>query len=149
MTRRLLLGFVLGVMVQILPVEEEARARSIYAYTGKARQGEHRTCFVRGPTHAVRSLCSEDFIVPLNTDNSGSKTLTFTSRATASGAQCRAVGNNRYGTAQSASAFKSIPTDANFLSRTTASVVVPSNGVFFGDCRMNPGSELFAFDYAR
>ncbi len=33
MNRRLLLGFVLGAMVQILPVEEEARARSIYAYT--------------------------------------------------------------------------------------------------------------------
>ncbi len=130
-------------------MESDAVARSVTASTGQARVGSQASCFTYSfTTGAVTSTCSTDFIVPLTTDASGNKSLTFTSRATAAGASCRAVANNRFGTSFSGSAFLSVPVNANFVSQTTGSVFVPGLGVFFADCITNSGTSLNEFDYA-
>jgi len=149
MSKRLVMGLLLSVLVLAPPARQEALARSIPAYAGKARLGQDRTCFVREGPHGIMSRCTEDFIVPLTVDGAGTKTLTFSGRATTSGAQCRAVANDPFGTAYSASDFRTIPIDNNLVSRTTGAVTVPSAGVFFADCSMNENSVLSAFDYAR
>lgn len=154
--RRLLTGFFVCTAILMVSVQEQASARSVAAWVGKPRFGPHfAECFFWGEFSSeyhpsVSSVCDADFMVPLWTDNSGTKTLTFTAGAYTEGASCRAVASDPLGRFHSASAFRSIPvTDiGEYRSRTTGEVSVPTGGAFFADCIMNPYAELVEFDYA-
>jgi len=125
-----------------------ASARSVDASTGTHRLGSQANCFdVDFSTGQVNSSCVADFEVPLTTDSAGFKNLTYTRKATAAGAVCRAVSNNRFGTAISATAFDSVPVSASFVSFTFAAINIPAQGVFFADCITNAGTSLDEFDY--
>jgi hypothetical protein len=131
-----------------LAVAGGASARSVDAMSGTAAVGSNANCFnVNFNTGEVSSTCFADFETPLTTDSPGFKNLTYTRRATAAGAVCRAVSNNRFGTAPSATAFDPVPVSPTFLSFTFAAVNVPAQGVFFADCITNPGTNLDEFDY--
>lgn len=125
-----------------------ASARSVAAHTGQARIGSQSNCFdANFTTGEVTSTCNADFLVPLTTDSAGNKNLTYTRKATAVGASCRAISNNRFGTAPQATAFDSVPVSASFLSFTFAAINVPGQGVFLADCITNPGAAFQEFDY--
>jgi len=150
-----LVGYFACAALLALALQQTAAARSLSAFSGKSRRGSDTECFSQHGENpdfpqSVWSSCNADFIVPLTTDASGTKSLTFTGRAGAAGAQCRAVASDRFGDNVSASAFRSIPvTDYyDYESRTTADVAVPSMGTFFADCIMNVDSELVEFDYS-
>ena len=144
------IGLLVGTALLLPALEDFASGRSVSAFTGHARVGSNGDCFVpenEFTVPSIKSECSADFIVPLTVDNAGTKTVQFTSRAINSGAACRAVANDPSGTALSVSLFKSVPVSADYGSQTTASVVVPSMGVFFADCIANSGAEFYEFDY--
>jgi hypothetical protein len=125
-----------------------ASARSVAAHTGDARLGSQSNCFDASfTTGEVTSTCNADFLVPLTTDSAGGKNLTYTRKATAAGASCRAISNNRFGTAPQATAFDAVPVSASFVSFTFAAINVPAQGVFLADCITNPGTALQEFDY--
>lgn len=125
-----------------------ASARSVSAHTGKARIGSQSNCFDASfSSGEVTSTCNADFLVPLTTDTPGNKNLTYTSRATAAGAICRAISNNRFATAPVATAFQAVPVSASFVSFTFGAIPVPPQGVFLADCITNPGTALMEFDY--
>lgn len=150
MKSKVSLGLVALGIVLLPTFADSALARSVSAFTGQARLGDSVGCFVAGggfTAKSIKSACLADFIVPLTVDNAGTKSLTFTGRATSSGAQCRVVANDPTGTALSTSPFRSIPVGADFASQTTNSVSVPAMGVFFADCMTNDGTELYEFDY--
>ncbi len=86
-------------------------ARSVAAHTGSARVGTQASSFSADFGNGVVTnvgTVSADYLVPLTTDSPGNKNLTFTSRATAAGASCRAISTNRFGTGISATAFQPI-----------------------------------------
>jgi hypothetical protein len=125
-----------------------ASARSVAAHTGQARVGAQSNCFdANFVTGEVTSTCSADFLVPLTTDTTGNKALTYTRKATAVGAQCRAISNNRFATNPQSTAFDNVPVSAAFLSFTFAPINVPPQGVFLADCITNPGAAFQEFDY--
>lgn len=125
-----------------------ASARSVSAHEGQARIGSQTNCFDASfVSGEVTSTCNADFLVPLTTDSAGFKNLTYTRRATAAGAVCRAISNNRFATAPQATAFDPVPVNAAFVSFTFAAINVPPQGVFLADCITNPGTALMEFDY--
>jgi hypothetical protein len=125
-----------------------ASARSVDAATGSARVGSQANCFNSSfITGAVDSTCSADFLIPLQLDTAGAKAINFTSRATAAGASCRAVANNRFGTGFNASPFVAIPVSAVYVAQVTTAVNTVGAGVFFADCITNSGTSLLEFDY--
>lgn len=152
MIKQIQLGVLMGMAILLLAFEEPAAARSVSATTGKARRSQEVSCFNYSfSTGVVTSTCDADFIVPLTTDRSGSKALTVTGRTASGpvGAVCRAVANDRFGTAFSASPFVDLPVGSAYVTRTTASVSVPSMGVFFADCITTASARLSEFDYVQ
>jgi len=138
--------------ILLLPVmADQASARSATASTGRARLGSQDSCFSFSVTSgSVTSTCGADFIVPLTTDHSGTKAISFTSRLADDDtppACCRAVANDPYGTAYSASSFVYLPHSDSYQSQSTGSVSVPHMGVFFADCILSDGAKLDEFDY--
>jgi len=150
MNKQTVLSLVALVGLSAAAFEERAMAARIApASTGRARVSEQGWCFdFNYDTGAVDSFCNADFIVPLTTDNSGTKSLNFTSRATSAGAQCRAVANNRFATSVSASPWRSVSVSDTYTIDTTGEVVVPSMGVFFAHCVTNVGASLARVYYS-
>jgi len=149
MVKRISIGLLASAALFVLALEGGASARSVSASTGKARYRTDTPCFSYSfTTGVVTSSCTSDFIVPLTTDHSGTKSLAVTGKATGPGAAiCRAVANNRFATALSASQFVEIPVSTSYVQVRTGSVSVPSKGVFLADCIVNNGTRLSEFDY--
>jgi len=151
MIQRISIGLLASVALLVPALEDGASARAVSAATGKARYNSDAPCFTYSfSTGVVASTCVTDFIVPLTTDHSGAKTLKVTGKTPlffGSSASCRAVANDRFATAISASQFVSIPI-GTFATATTGAVSVPSKGVFLADCRVNSGTSLSEFDYS-
>lgn len=126
-----------------------ASARGVSASSGSARVGGQEPCFNSDPlTGAVTSTCNADFLVPLTADTPGAKAVTYTRRATAAGAACRIMTNNRFGTAPAGTAFNPVPVSVPFLTFTFGAVIVPAQGVLFAHCVTNPGTAVNEFDYS-
>lgn len=137
-----------AVGLMVMTVAGAAWARSVLASSGHARIGSQASCFnVNFTTGAVDSTCNADFIVPLTTDTAGAKPVNLTARATAPGAICRTVANNRFATSFSASPGVAIAVSAAYVPHALSAVVVPAQGVFFVDCITNPGTSLLELDY--
>jgi hypothetical protein len=151
MNKRIAIGLLASTAFLLPALETPASARSVSATTGKARFIEDTACFrFSYLTGAVTSTCAADFIVPLTVDTSGSKAITFRSRADGGGLKaCRAVANDRFGTALSASAWVPVPWSSNYVTETTGTVSVPAMGVFLADCIASDGTELMEFDYTK
>ena len=126
----------------------EAEARSVTAATGAARLGSQVNCFNKDfSTGAVNSTCNADFLVGLVADTAGAKNINLTARATAAGASCRVVANNRFGTAISASPFVPLTVGGSYVSHFLNGAVLPGSGVLFLDCILNNGASLNEIDY--
>ncbi|MFZ5890262.1 MAG: hypothetical protein ACOY0T_04265 [Myxococcota bacterium] len=124
-------------------------ARSVVATDGRPLNGAQWGCFnANVGTGAVTSTCNANFEIPLVLDTFGAKVVNMSARATAGGAACRSVGNNRVGTAFTASPWVPVPVAAGFVNMNLAGAVVPGNGVLFVDCVTNPGTSFIQFDYA-
>lgn len=158
MIRKISMGLLLGAGLLLPMLEERATARSVSASTAAVFPPPHlvgeRCAEFDFTTGALVAACDATVIVPLTTDRSGTKTLTFTARAdfpvpSSGGPACRAVATDRFGTSFSASPFIEFPTGSpEFESQTTAAVAVPSRGIFVAHCIVNEGTELAEFDYA-
>lgn len=126
------------------------RARSLSATAGHARLTSGVSSFTYDfNTGAAMNIggTSNDFIVPLVIDSSGSKAVNFTAtQPTSSFASCRAVANNRLGTSLSASSFAFFPV-GSFGAVGTGAVSVPGSGTFFLDCEMTSNSQILEIDY--
>lgn len=142
----------LGAVLLLPALADQASARSATASTGRSNRSSDASCFKFSVYDgSVGSRCSADFIVPLTTDHSGTKTISFTSKHTnenGAPAYCRAVANDPLGTAFSASGFVHIAPSADYVARTTGAVVVPHMGVFFADCILTDGARLNEFNYS-
>lgn len=126
-----------------------ASARSLAAFSGRPTGGANFSCFTAfGTTGHVQNSCGfTGFMVPLVVDTGGGKSVGFTARASATGSSCRSVSNNRFGTALAASPSVPIPVSGPLQLLTTASISIPSAGVFFMDCGLQNGTVLGAFNY--
>jgi hypothetical protein len=120
----------------------------VTAAIGDARNGTQVNCFSASfSTGAITSTCSADFLVPLSADSAGVKNINMTARATAAGASCRVVANNRFGTAISSSPFVALTVGPNYVAHFLNGAVLPGSGVLFVDCIMNNGASLNEIDY--
>jgi hypothetical protein len=150
MIKKALMGAVasLAAIGALAGSSSEAEARSVTAATGDARVGSQSNCFYRDfSTGAVGSTCNADFLVGLVVDTAGAKTLLVTARATAAGASCRAVGNNRFGTALSGGPWVNLAVNPNYVNHNMTGAVVPAAGVLFLDCVLNNGASVNEIDY--
>lgn len=144
-----LLVMLMGAIGFVAISAEQASARSAAASLGQARNGSQVNCFSTSfSTGAVTSTCSADWAAPLVSDTAGGKVLSFTSRATAAGARCRAVTNNRFGTAFVATPFVNIPVSTTYVLQSTTAIALPGAGVYFVDCIMNNGASVDELDWA-
>ena len=150
MIKKALMGAVasLAAIGALAGSSSEAEARSVTAAIGDARIGTQVNCFSASfSTGAITSSCSADFLVPLVIDSSGAKNVDLTARASAAGALCRAVANNRFGTVISASPFVPITVGPNYVPHALNGAVTVPMGVFFVDCITNSGTSLNEVDY--
>jgi hypothetical protein len=114
---------------------------------GQARLGSQANLFSYSfTTGAVTASGNADWALALPTDTDGSKAVLLTVRATAAGAQCRVVTNNRVGTMFAASGFFTLPVQATYSTHVHGANV-PSTGVMYVDCIMNNGASLAAAQY--
>ncbi len=137
-----------GIMGLVVATSGAASARSAAASLGQARQGSQANCFSTSfSTGAVTSTCSADWAAPLVSDNAGNKVFSFTARATAAGASCRAVTNNRFGTLFVATPFVALPVSATYVALATTAIALPGAGSYFVDCIMNNGASVNELDW--
>lgn len=148
MTKKRLVSIIGAAALASLAFGGAASARSVDAATGSARVGSQANCFNTSfVTGAVDSTCSADFLIPLQLDTAGVRGINFTARASAAGASCRAVANDRFGTGFNASAFVPITVGGAYVPHVTGAVTTVGAGVFFADCITNSGTSLLEFDY--
>jgi len=122
-----------------------ASARSVAAVDGNPVVGAQSNCFnIDNSSGAVINTCaSAEYIVPADVDTVGAKSIQFTSRATAAGALCRAVKNNRQGTAFAVSAVLPVPVAAvPVIQAAGALPVATPSDVLMLDCSLNAGARL-------
>jgi hypothetical protein len=123
MTKKRLVSLISAAAMASLAFAGAASARSVDAATGSARVGSQANCFNTSfVTGAVDSTCSADFLIPLQLDTAGVKSINFTSRATAVGGSCRAVSNDRFGTSFNASPFVSVPVSGTYIAQVTGAM---------------------------
>jgi hypothetical protein len=146
MNRKLVVSTLLAVASSVV-VGGIASARSVAAVDGNPEIGAQSNCFnVDNVSGAVLNTCgAAEYIVPTDIDTVGNKSIQFSSRATAVGGLCRAVRNNRLGTAFAASAVLPIPVAAVPVVQATVAlpITLPSD-VLMLDCSMNAGSRVHA-----
>jgi len=122
-----------------------ASARSVAAVDGNPEIGAQSNCFnVDNTSGAVLSTCgAAEYLVPADIETVGAKSIQFTSRATAAGGLCRAVRNNRQGTAFAASAALPIPVAGVAVIQATAALPIAAvTDVLLLDCSMNAGARV-------
>lgn len=122
-----------------------ASARSVAAVDGNPELGAQSGCFnVDNISGAVLNTCgSAEYIIPADVDTIGAKPIQFTARATAAGAACRAVRNNRQGTAFAASAVVAVPVAAVPPVLVTGALPITTvSDVLMLDCSMNAGARV-------
>jgi hypothetical protein len=143
MFNKRLISMVVGAAVTVLGVGM-ASARSVPALQGAPVSGAQAACFtVDTLSGAVISNCAAGYAVPASIDTVGNKPISFTSRATAAGAACRSVKNNRQGTAFAASPALAIPVAGVPVIQTTAALPITSvTDVLFLHCNTNAGTRL-------
>jgi hypothetical protein len=122
-----------------------ASARSVAAVDGNPVIGAQSNCFnVDNTSGAVLNNCaSAEYIVPADVDTVGNKPIQFTSRAAAAGGLCRAIRNNRLGTAFAASGVLPIPVAGVPVIQATGALPITSvTDVLNLDCSMNAGARV-------
>ncbi len=144
MNKKLVLSTLLALASSVV-VGGIASARSVAAVDGNPEIGAQSNCFnVDNTSGAVLSTCAAaEYIVPADVDTVGAKSIQFTSRAAAAGGLCRAVRNNRQGTAFAASAVLPIPVAAvPVIQATGALPITLASDVLMLDCSMNAGARV-------
>ena len=144
MNKKLVLSTLLALAASVV-AGGIASARSVAAVDGNPEIGAQSNCFnVDNTSGAVLNTCgAAEYIVPADIDTVGAKSIQFTSRAAAAGGFCRAVRNNRQGTAFGASAALPIPVAAVPVIQGTGALPINFvTDVLILDCSMNAGARV-------
>jgi hypothetical protein len=145
LTKKLVCSFA-AVGLIVMTAAGAAWARSVLGASARPVLGIQYPCLNINGFGAVDSMCDANLVVPLPTDTTGVKAVTFTAGATNPGAVCRTLSSSPLAMSIQISPFVPISTGGYAL-HSIPGTFVPSPGAFFAGCVTNPGTSLLLFDY--
>jgi hypothetical protein len=135
-----------------------AKARTTPASTGRPAVGPQELCFsviqTEGsvqntgtspfPPQQVSCANTLRWVIPLPTDNGGSKPVTVAGRSPFTGTQCRTFGFSRFGTMQSGSNVAGVPNNNLFtdMNMNNPAAFLPGGGILYVECDVAIGARL-------
>jgi hypothetical protein len=155
MKKALFLSMPVALAMIAAALGDGASARTSPAVLGQPAIGSTEECFNYNNNSlqfgSVKKIACpapvRSFFIPLIIENSGQKSVLFSSRATTAGASCRARSNNSVGNEARASSPVAVPVSTVFVGQSTGSILVPSGGLFFLHCDLNDDSEVLMVNY--
>jgi hypothetical protein len=131
---------------------DRASADSIGGAAAQGENGEDEMCLVRdlgeGSVKVHPDCPNANVMIPLTVNASGGKFVSFTSRATSTGSQCRMLACDQFGTNDcDPTSWVQIPVSSNLILRQTPSKTLPSSGTLFLRCFLEAGAEVMAVNW--
>jgi hypothetical protein len=130
-----------------------ANARTSPAAGGRNRDNSNEACVtVNVSNGSVTNNCPGviNWIIPLQGDNGGAKTVTVGARSNFSTTGCLTRGFTRFGgpTMPSNTAVVGAQTGPLFVDLVMTGATLPNGGLIFVECRLDPGAQVTTAIYS-